>query len=87
MKTTDLLSLAKRPALVALLAASAFSLCACSTTARDGRPAEKSASYKELHGMMVKLAYEPSQARDERQIESTASLADLGGRRTLATNP
>ena len=87
MKTTELLSLAKRPTLVALLAVSALSLCACSTTARNGNPPEKTASYKELHGMMVRLAYEPSQAREERQTESTASLADLGGSRTLATNP
>jgi hypothetical protein len=88
MKTSSTRSLVRRSTLAALLAGVAFSLCACSTMSSARLPGEKGVTYKELHGMMERLASEPSQATAERQAALAAtSAASLGAKGTLATNP
>ena len=76
------------------MAGAALLLGACSTTAAIRQPAdlpvaqdqtnEKPVTYKELHGMMVRLAEEPTVGA---AIASTTSTAGSVDSRTLATNP
>jgi outer membrane biogenesis lipoprotein LolB len=71
-----------RSAAATLLVAAALLLSACSTTSASREPVEKSVSYEQLHGMMVKLANENALGG-----AATASIATMGANSTLASNP
>lgn len=67
----------------ALLAGAALLLGACSTAPIAREPSERAVSYAQLHGLMVKIAYEG----DRIPVATTAAPTDLGGSGTFATNP
>jgi len=89
-------SITRRSAAATLLVAAALLLSACSTTAVSREPAMKTAStgdagreaaektvtFAQLHGMLVKLAGENALGGS-----ATASIADVGAGSTLASNP
>jgi hypothetical protein len=71
-----------------LLLGAALLLGACTTASLAREPSEKSVTYAELHGMMVRLAHESAQAGAERQVAALkAPSAVLDGTGTLAANP
>jgi hypothetical protein len=85
-------SITHRSAAATLLVAAALLLNACSTISASRAPAEattasredveKPVTYAQLHGMMVKLVHENALG-----VAATASIADIGGNSTLASNP
>jgi hypothetical protein len=85
-------SIMRRSAAATLLVAAALLLSACSTTSASRspveattasrEPVEKPVTYEQLHGMMVKLAHENALGG-----AATASIAEVGGNSTLASNP
>jgi|HubBroStandDraft_1064217.scaffolds.fasta_scaffold663842_1 hypothetical protein len=84
--------LVRHSAVATFLAGAALLLSACSTTTTSRLPVEattasnetleKPVSYEQLHGMMVRLAHENALGGT-----ATASIADMGGNSTLASNP
>ena len=70
-----------------MLAGAALLLGACSTASVAREPLEKTVSYKELHGLMVKLAEEPAYGTAQHQTVALAKLSPtLGAGSTLAAN-
>ena len=87
MNSASPLAHVRRSTLAALLAGAALLLGACSTASVAREPLEKTVSYKELHGIMTKLAEQPAYGSSQHQTVALSKLSsDLGAGTTLAAN-
>lgn len=88
MNTQITRALIRKSTVATLLAIAAMAVSGCSTTPLSMATGEKTVSYKELHGMMVRLAQETTQVSvvGPVAVDITAST-DAETSRTLAVNP
>jgi hypothetical protein len=87
MNSASSVALVRRSTLAVILAGAALLLGACSTASVSSVPLEKTVSYKQLHGLMTKLAEEPAYGSAQHQTVALAKLSPgLGSGTTLASN-